>query len=161
MIVLVGFMGAGKTTIGRQLAKALGRAFVDADAAIEAAEGLSIADIFDGYGEAGFRRIEAEVITGLLDGPQVVLALGGGSLGSEAVREALAGHQVVFLDIDLDEALTRVGDDPSRPMLRSADLPEVFLGRQQHYRDAAQIVVEVAGRDPDDIVAELRSRLVD
>lgn len=161
MIVLVGFMGAGKTTVGRLLAEELGVPFVDADEAIVAAEGRSIADIFRDDGEAGFRRIEASRVAGLLAGDEVVLALGGGALGTPAVRDAVAGHQVVLLDVPLAEALARVGGDAGRPMLARPDLAEVYAGRQQAYGDAASLVVPVAGRTPEQVVAALRSALSD
>lgn len=159
MIVLVGFMGAGKTTVGRLLAARLGVPFVDSDQAIEAAEQLSIPAIFDRYGESGFRRIEAEQIAGLLDGQEVVLALGGGALTSEAVRQALAAHRVVLLEVDLAEALERVGDDPSRPMLAHKDLAALHAGRQQAYREVAEVVVRVNGRVPTEVAAEVLAAL--
>lgn len=159
MIVLVGFMGAGKSTVGRLLAARLGVPFVDADAAIEAAEGRTIPAIFEADGEPGFRRIEAEVVRGLLDGPEAVLALGGGTLGSASVREALTGHRVVLLDVSLEHALSRVGDDASRPMLRNRDLPELYAARQQAYREAADIVVCVDGRAPQQVVARVLEAL--
>lgn len=159
MIVLVGFMGAGKTTVGRLLARELGVPFVDADAAIEAAAGLSVPEIFSSRGEPGFRRIEAETIADLLAGDDVVLALGGGALGSADVRQALAGHRVVLLDVPLAEALVRVGGDPSRPMLARPDLAELYEGRQQAYRDAASVVLPVAGRTPREVVAEIVAAL--
>mgnify|MGYP000855220530 CR=1 FL=1 len=159
MIVLVGFMGAGKTTVGRLVAQRLGRAFVDVDEAIEAATGRTVREIFATEGEPGFRRIEADAITGLLAGEEVVLALGGGALGALSVQEALAGHRVVLLDVPLDEALARVGDDPSRPMLARPDLPELYAGRQQTYRDAASVVVPVAGRTPDEVTAAVLAAL--
>ena len=93
MIVLVGFMGAGKSTVGRLLAARLGVPFVDADAAIEAAEGRTIPAIFEADGEPGFRRIEAEVVRGLLDGPEAVLALGGIVRLTELQRDALGSER--------------------------------------------------------------------
>ena len=158
MIVLVGFMGAGKTTVGRLVAARLGVPFVDADAEIEAREGLPVPAIFEGYGEEGFRAIEAATIARLLAGPEVVLALGGGALGTEAVRRAIAGHRVVLLDVDLSQALARVGGDPSRPMLRSPDLPGLYAGRQQAYHDAAEVVVR-ADRTPREVAAEVLTAL--
>ena len=159
MIVLVGFMGAGKTTVGRLVAEALGLPFIDADAAIEAAAGQSVADIFAASGEAGFRALEAEVITGLLSGAEAVLALGGGALGSEAVRSALAGHRVVLLDVSLEEALSRVGADPSRPMLARPDLPELFAARQQAYRATAGVVVAAGSADPTSVAQQVLAAL--
>lgn len=151
MIVLIGFMGAGKTTIGRTLAARLGRPFIDTDHVIEQGVGLSIADIFEGYGEAGFREIEARVVSEQLAGPPAVVALGGGAVTTEAVREALAGHDVVLLDISLEDALSRVGGDASRPMLHRPDLTEVFGTRVEIYRSVATLRVPVGGRS----VAEL------
>ena len=159
MIVLVGFMGAGKTTVGRLLAERLGIPFVDADEAVVAAEGRSIADIFSTDGEPGFRRVEADRIAGLLAGDAVVLALGGGALGTPAVRDAVAGHRVVLLDVPLAEALARVGADEGRPMLARPDLAELYAGRQQAYRDAASVVVPVAGRTPDQVASDVLSIL--
>lgn len=159
MIVLVGFMGAGKTTVGRLLADRITVPFVDADEAIVAAQGRSIADIFTAEGETGFRRIEAVRIAGLLAGEEVVLALGGGALGTPAVRDALAGHRVVLLDVPLAEALARVGGDAGRPMLARPDLAEVYAGRQQDYREAASVVVPVAGRTPDEVADAVLSEL--
>ncbi|MFT4108061.1 shikimate kinase [Propionicimonas sp.] len=159
MIVLVGFMGAGKTTVGRLLAAELGVPFVDADEAVEAAQGRTVAEIFDAEGEQGFRRIEAETITGLLAADDLVLALGGGALGSEQVRNAVAAHRVVLLDVPLAEALARVGGDATRPMLRNHDLPALYEGRQQAYRDAAHHVVGADGLAPDEVVAAVLSAL--
>lgn len=161
MIVLVGFMGAGKSTVGRALAGRLGRPFVDSDAMIERATGLSIADIFEGYGEAGFREIEARVIADQLAGPPVVLALGGGAVTTASVREQLAGHQVVLLDISLADALGRVGGDPGRPMLNRPDLAEVFAARQSLYREVAILRVPVAGRSVAELVELVVAGLAD
>jgi shikimate kinase len=159
MIVLVGFMGAGKTTVGRLLARELGVPFVDADAAIEAAAGLSVPEIFSSRGETGFRQVEAETIAELLARDDVVLALGGGALGSEDVLQALTGHRVVLLDVPLAEALARVGGDASRPMLARPDLGDLYEGRQQAYRDAASVVVPVAGRTPREVAADILAAL--
>lgn len=155
MIVLVGFMGAGKTSLGRLLARKLEQDFWDADEAIEAATGRSIPEIFQTETEAGFRRIEAAQIEQLLAGPPGVLALGGGALSSAAVRDAVAGHQVVFLDISLADSLARVGSDPGRPMLARPDLAAVYAERQAWYRAAATITLPVGGRAPSRLVREL------
>ena len=159
MLVLVGVMGAGKPTVGRLVAEALGLPFVDADTEIEAAAGRSVADIFAASGEAGFRALEAEVITGLLSGTDAVLALGGGALGSEPVRSALAGHRVVLLDVSLEEALARVGADPSRPMLARPDLPELYAARQDIYRATADFVVPAGSADPSTVAGQVLAAL--
>ncbi len=159
MIVLIGFMGAGKTTVGRILAKELLMPFIDSDQVIEDTEGLSVADIFEGYGEAGFRRVEAATILKLLAGPEVVLALGGGALGSAQVRQALAGHRVVLLDVALTEALERVASDPARPMLHKPNLSDLYDSRQHAYREAAEVVVSVSGRPPREVAADVLTAL--
>jgi shikimate kinase len=159
MIVLIGFMGAGKTTVGLLLARHLGLPFIDSDKVIEESEGLAVREIFETEGEAAFRRIEEATITDLLDGPDAVLALGGGALTSPGVRTALAGHQVVLLDVALDEALERVASDPGRPMLHTPDLSGLYARRQDAYRDAAEVAVQVSGRSPREVVAELLAAL--
>ncbi len=161
MIVLVGFMGAGKSTVGRELADQLGLPFADSDEVIERAMGLSIADIFEAYGEVGFREIEARVIIGQLTGPPGVLALGGGAVTSESVRAALVGHDVVLLEVSLADALSRVGGDPRRPLLQRLDLEQIFAGRAGHYRAVATLTVAAVGRSPQEIAQEIAAAVVD
>ena len=99
------------------------------------------------------------MIADILAGPDVVLALGGGALGTAAVREALVSQRVVLLDVGLDEALSRVGGDPARPMLRSPDLPGLYAGRQQAYRDAADVIVASDGRTSKQVAKEVLAAL--
>ncbi len=161
MIVLIGFMGAGKTTVGGLLAQHLGMPFVDSDAVIEAAEGLAVREIFATRGEAEFRRVEAATITRLMSGPDVVLAVGGGALTTATVRAALAGHQVVLLDVAFEEALERVAADPGRPMLHQPDLSGLYDRRQDGYREAARVAVPVSGRSPREVVADVLAAVGD
>lgn len=161
MIVLVGFMGAGKSTVGRLLADQLGLPFADSDELIEQATGLSIADIFEGFGEAGFREIEARVIVEQLAGPPGVFALGGGAVTSTPVRAALVGHDVVLLEISLADALSRVGGDPRRPLLHRHDLEQIFAGRAGQYRAVATLTVAAAGRSPQEVAQEIAAAVVD
>ncbi len=159
MIVVVGFMGAGKTNAGMRVAAALGLPFIDSDAAVEAADGRPVKAIFSEDGEAAFRRLEAATILSLLSGPPAVVSLGGGALGSDVVREALKGHDVVLLDVSLAESLRRVGGDPSRPMLQHPDLAALYGGRQAAYREAATIVVPVDGLTKDEAAAQVLAAL--
>lgn len=159
MIVLIGFMGAGKTTVGGLLAENLGMPFVDSDDVIERSEGLAVREIFETRGEAEFRRVETATVSGLLAGPDVVLALGGGALTTPEVRAALIGHQVVLLDVAFDEALERVAADPGRPMLHKPDLSGLYDRRQDDYRDAAWVAVPVSGRSPREVVADVLAAL--
>jgi shikimate dehydrogenase len=147
-IVLVGFMGAGKTTVGRLLAQRLGMAFIDADTAIVTREGRDIPAIFAADGEAGFRAIEAATIADLLTGFPAVIALGGGALTTRSIVDGLRGHQVLLLEVPLATALARVGDDAGRPMLARADLAELYAERQRAYRDTATAVI-AADQEPE------------
>ncbi len=142
MIVLVGFMGAGKSTIGRLLAEHMALPFTDVDELIEQRHG-PIAAIFEQRGEAAFRRIEADTIDNCLAGPDGVLALGGGAVETPRVRQALTGHEVWWLRIGFDDALARVGGDPSRPVLATPGLRDRFEARQPLYAEVAAHVLDV------------------
>ncbi|MDR3069555.1 MAG: shikimate kinase [Propionibacteriaceae bacterium] len=143
MIVLIGFMGAGKTTVGQKLAKRLRLPFIDSDELVEAKTGKSIPELFDTVGESGFREIEAEAVVGALGGAQGVLALGGGSLASDEVRTALASHTVIWIEIGYAEALRRISGDANRPLLQGADLYARFTARQKVYEAAADLRLTV------------------
>ena len=130
-ITLVGLMGVGKTTIGRRLAKRLGRAFFDADEEVEAAAGRSVAEIFADFGEAAFRDGERKVIARLLDEPRpIVLALGGGAFMDAATREVIGRRAVsIWLRADTDTLFERVMRKPGqRPLLETED-PRAVLER--------------------------------
>jgi shikimate kinase len=159
MIVLAGFMGAGKTTVGRLLAGSLRVPFLDSDHVIEARAGRGIPEIFAADGEPAFRALEHEVIADLLRGPDVVLALGGGAAEHEETRKLLASVPVVFLRVSYAEAMARVGRDGNRPMLARPDITQVFEHRQAVYARAATITVDVDGRDPGDIAREILALL--
>jgi len=121
-IALVGLMGVGKSTVGRRLARRLGRPFVDGDEAIEEAAGMSVSDIFSTLGEAEFRAGEARVMKRLLEGPPVVLATGGGAMLRDETRVALKAHAVtVWMRADLETVAERVRRRDTRPLLRGKD----------------------------------------
>lgn len=126
-VVLVGMMGAGKSTVGRRLAKRLGMDFVDADDAIEEAAGLSISDIFARYGEAHFREGERRVIKRLLGGHAKVIATGGGAFTNAETRAAiLAQATAVWLDADIETLVDRVARRSHRPLLKGGNAAEVL-----------------------------------
>ena len=128
-VVLVGMMGAGKSTIGRRLSVRLRLPFLDADAEIEAAAGMSIADIFESRGEPDFRDGEARVIARLLDGGPVVLATGGGAFMRKETRDRIRDRAVsIWLKADADIIMRRVKRRSDRPLLQTAD-PESTVGR--------------------------------
>jgi shikimate kinase len=157
IIVLVGFMGAGKTTVGRLVADKLGVPFLDSDHVIEQRAGRSIRDIFAADGEPAFRELEHQVIADLLAGPPVVLALGGGAAGHEKTRELLASGPafVVCLRVGFAEALARVGGDQGRPMLARPDIAQVYQGRQEIYSRVATLIVDTDGRTPEEAASDI------
>ncbi|MCZ4500784.1 MAG: shikimate kinase [Marmoricola sp.] len=116
-VVLVGSMGAGKTTVGGLVADALGLDFVDTDHLIEAAAGKPVSEIFVDDGEEHFRALERRTVAEALGDHSGVLALGGGAVLDEGTRALLADHQVVFLQVGLSDAASRVGLGVSRPLL--------------------------------------------
>jgi len=121
-VVLVGMMGAGKSTIGRRLAARLRLPFLDADTEIEAAAGMSIPDIFETHGEPHFRDGEARVIARLLDGGGCVLATGGGAFLREDTRDRIRRQAVsIWLKADTDIIMRRVKRRADRPLLQTAD----------------------------------------
>ena len=126
-IVLVGLMGAGKTTVGRRLAAILGLPFLDADEEIERAAGLPVAEIFTRHGEPEFRRGERKVIERLLQGPLHVLATGGGAFMDTETRALLRAHATsVWLRADLDVLMRRVEKRDNRPLLHQGNPREVM-----------------------------------
>ncbi|MBI1186766.1 MAG: shikimate kinase [Alphaproteobacteria bacterium] len=147
-VALVGLMGAGKTTIGRRLARALGVPFRDADEEIERAAGLSVQDIFDRHGESEFRRGERRVIARLLEEAPHILATGGGAFMETETRALLRARAVtVWLRADLDTLLKRVARRDHRPLLKQED-PAVVMQRLMAQRypvyAEADIVVDTA-----------------
>ena len=128
-IVLVGMMGAGKTTVGRRLAERLGLPFFDADEEIEKAAGATIAELFQSHGEESFRSGERQVIARLLGGPPCVLATGGGAVLSPETRQLLRERALsIWLRADLDVIARRAARRRTRPLLENGD-PREILGR--------------------------------
>ncbi len=126
-IVLIGLMGAGKSTVGRKLAKAMELPFIDSDQAIEEAAGCSISDIFAIHGESMFRDLEQRVITRLVTGEPMVLATGGGAWMQEALRAVMHEHAcTVWLKAELDVLLDRVSKRNHRPLLETGDKREIL-----------------------------------
>ena len=158
LVVLVGPPGSGKSTVGAVLAEVLGVALHDTDAAIEAASGRTIGDIFVESGEPVFRALErAEVARAVANEPGVV-ALGGGAVLDPGTREVLAGQTVVFLDVGIADASKRVGFDQSRPLLAvnpRASWVRLMNDRRPVYEAVATHRVDTAGRTPQDVAAEV------
>jgi len=134
-VVLVGMMGAGKSTIGRRLSARLRMPFLDADTEIEAAAGMSIADIFETHGEPQFRDGEARVIARLLDSGPAVIATGGGAFMREETRSRIGTKAVsIWLKADADIIMRRVKRRADRPLLQTAD-PAATVGRLMRERE--------------------------
>jgi shikimate kinase len=126
-IVLVGMMGVGKSTVGRRLAARLGAVFIDADDEIEKAAGMTIAEMFDRYGEAHFRDGERRVIARLMDGVPKVIATGGGAFIQDETRALILEQATaIWLDADIDILIDRVSRREGRPLLKDRD-PRVVL----------------------------------
>jgi shikimate kinase len=162
-VVLVGMMGAGKSSIGRRVALRLGIPFVDADAEIEKAAGMSISDIFASRGETEFRAGEARVIARLLQGGPQVLATGGGAFMDVGTRAAIAASGIsVWLKADFDILMKRIRRRHDRPLLKTED-PGATLRRlmDERYPIYAQAEVTVQSREVphDKIVDEIVNAL--
>lgn len=156
-IVLVGAPGAGKTSVGKRLAKQLGLAFVDVDARIEEVLGKPIREIFADEGEAYFRQAEEEATLELLGATEVV-ALGGGAVVNPRIREALKGHDVIWLKVSVGQASRRVGMNTVRPLLLGnvrGQLIQLMRERTPLYEEVATQVVDTDGRGSVEVADEL------
>lgn len=165
-IFLIGPMGAGKSAVGRQLARMLKRDFHDSDAEIEARTGVDISFIFEKEGEAGFRRREREVIDALTVLEGIVLATGGGAVLDPENREMLASRGlVVYLDASVDQQLERTRLSNDRPLLDTPDpaarLGELMRERGPLYRDLARLTVLTDGRMVREVAQEIRRWLAE
>lgn len=159
-IFLIGPMGAGKTTIGRQLAQALHKTFIDVDHEIESRTGVSIPTIFDIEGEAGFRSREAQVLADLAQGHDLVLATGGGAVLREDNRAVLKEYgMVVYLRADLEILYERTRRDRNRPLLQTPDprgkIQVLLAKREPLYLGLADIVVETGQRPPASVARDV------
>jgi len=161
-IVLVGVPGAGKTTVGKLLAKNLGIDFFDSDQVIEARADKSVSDIFTQDGEPAFRKLEHDVIVELLDSNNVVLALGGGSLGNDETRAKVKGARTVWLVAGLAQAVDRVGMNRNRPLLLGnvrGQLADLMAAREPFYKEVAAIAVDTSKLIPSEVVTEIVNEL--
>jgi shikimate kinase len=161
-VVLVGPMGAGKSTVGPLLAQALGVSARDIDSEIEAREGRTISDIFVDSGEELFRALERAAVAQVLAEHDGVVSLGGGAVLDPDTRELLVDHQVVFLRVGLSEAVKRVGLGTGRPLLLGnvrSRIKALLDERAPVYAAVADLTVDTDQRSPEDIVAEIEKAL--
>ncbi|MCW2829062.1 MAG: shikimate kinase [Marmoricola sp.] len=159
-LVLVGTMGAGKTSVGRRVAQTWEVGFRDTDRDIEVSEGRSVSDIFVDSGEPHFRALERAAVLRALAEHDGVLALGGGAVLDEVTRSALVGHRVVFLRVGLGDAAKRVGLGTSRPLLLGnvrGRIKQLIDERTPVYESVATHVVDTDGLEIDEVVEQVRT----
>jgi shikimate kinase len=160
--VIVGAPGSGKSTIGPLLAQALGVPFRDVDTDIEAAAGKPISEIFVDDGEEHFRALERAAVASALSSHEGVLSLGGGAILASSTRDLLRSHTVVYLSVELPDAVARVGLGSGRPLLSvnpRATLRFLLEQRRPLYEEVATITVKTDGREPEEITEELARAL--
>lgn len=164
-IFLIGLMGTGKTTVGRQLSKRLKREFFDSDRVIEERTGADIPLIFEKEGEQGFRRRECEIIDELTRKQNIILATGGGAILSPENRKCLSERgTVIYLKSSLDTLIERTGKDKNRPLLHAEEPPEIILGRllEQRgplYDEIADIVIHTANNSIHRVIQAIIGKL--
>lgn len=161
---LVGLMGAGKTTVGRALARKADKTFHDSDQEIEARTGVRVATIFDIEGEQRFRDRESSVIADLVRLPDIVLATGGGAILRPENRRNLSAHGfVIYLRANVDDLLARTQHDRNRPLLQTADprakLAALFEERDPLYRETADLIVDTTQQNVNTLVSHLEELL--
>ena len=165
-IFLVGMMGAGKTSVGKLLARRLGKAFYDCDQEIERATGVKIPVIFEIEGEAGFRAREARMLAELAGRSEIVLATGGGAVLSADNRKLLAGNGVVvYLRAVAADLWQRTRHDRNRPLLKTpqplAKLEQLFAERDPLYRSIADIIVDTGSQSLGSLAHRLEQQLIE
>jgi shikimate kinase len=158
VLVIVGPPGAGKSTAARGVADRLGVGFRDTDADIEAAAGVSVADIFVEHGEARFRSLERAAVAAALTEHDGVLAVGGGAVLDADTRASLSGRPVVFLDVGIKDAASRIGFNRDRPLLLGnprAQWIRLMEQRRTFYEQVAATIVSTDDRTPDQVADDL------
>jgi shikimate kinase len=165
VVVLIGFMGAGKTAVGRELARLLNRSFYDLDPLIEGRAGKSIASLFAEQGEAAFRKLETQALRELLESLEeelTVIALGGGAFAQEINRQLIRDYSlpVVFLDVSLEEALRRCASAPgTRPLMSAPEQAKLLYEERLPFYRTAQFTVQTEGKNVPAVAQEIVSLL--
>jgi shikimate kinase len=163
LAILIGPPGAGKTTVGSELAARLGVSFLDTDSSIEAAAGKPVGDIFIDDGEPVFREMERAAVAAALGEQDGVVGLGGGAILDPGTRERLAGRPVVYLSASFSELAKRVGLDRPRPLLLGnprAQLKTLLDQRLPIYAGLAWLTVPTDGRAPEEIAGQIADAIV-
>ena len=163
-IILVGLMGSGKTSVGKVLARLLGKVFVDSDHEIERATGVRIPLIFEIEGEAGFRAREHKIIAELVARRNILLATGGGAVLSKENRDRLrANGKVIYLRAPIKSLLKRTQRDRHRPLLQGPDpvakLTELYAQRDPLYREVAHLIVDTGNQSVRALAGQIEAKL--
>ena len=163
-IYFIGLMGAGKTTIGKQLAKQLGKTFYDTDHEIEKRTGVKIPVIFDLEGEEGFRKRESAVISELTKLSNIILATGGGAVIAQENRDCLKKNgQVIYLRANANDLWHRMRHDKQRPLLQNVDirakLEQLYSERHSLYMDTASIIVDTGNQPAAAVIKQIEQAL--
>ena len=163
-IILVGLMGAGKSTIGRQLARRLNLTFYDSDKVVEERTGVSIPTIFAVEGEAGFREREEQVIAELTALPNTLIATGGGSVLRESNREHIkAGGTVIYLRASAEQLFQRIRHDKTRPLMQTANpmqtLRDLIKAREPLYMEVADLIMPTGKQKVNVILRDIHAKL--
>lgn len=160
-VLLIGFMGSGKSTVGRLVADALGVGFIDLDEEVAKAEGQGVPEIFAAAGESGFRAAESAALATLSGAPASVVACGGGVVLDDENRVLLKRlGTAVYLEVSAEEAMARIGDTSGRPLLAGqgvAMAASLLRSRVALYERTADVVVPTSGRAPSDVAADVVS----
>ncbi|MET0046090.1 MAG: shikimate kinase AroK [Candidatus Thiodiazotropha sp. 6PLUC3] len=164
-LFLIGPMGAGKTTVGRQLAEYFRKEFIDSDQEIQRRTGVDIPTIFEGVGEKGFRLREQEVINELTARDGIVLATGGGAVTNEENRKVLSSRGlVIYLHCTVEQQYERTHRDKNRPLLQTDDpkskLKSLMEERDPLYRQTSDILVSTEGRNTQAVVQDIRKQII-
>lgn len=157
-LVLVGAPGAGKSSVGRRVAAAMGMDFIDSDELIVQAAGMPVPDIFVSQGEAAFRQLEEQAVEQALGQAGAVVSLGGGAVISAVTRSRLDGHLVIWLRVSVADAASRVGMNASRPLLLGnvrGRLAALMAEREQWYAQVSTAVVDTTGRPIEHVVSDV------
>lgn len=163
-LFLIGLMGAGKTTVGKILAKNMGKTFYDTDHVIEQRTGVKIPTIFELEGEAGFRKRETETLSELAQQPDIVLATGGGAIIAPENRAILREHgYVIYLRANVNELYLRTRNDKNRPLLQNVDakakLEQLFHARNPLYTETAHLIVDTGHQPVAVIIQKIENAL--
>lgn len=164
-IVLIGFMGAGKTTISRKLSMQLKKPLIDMDTKLVEEVGCSISQYFELHGEAAFRQKETKLLKNSLQ-EEAIIATGGGVILQEENQRLLTDHLVVYLKADPDLLIKRIRQDhkQARPLALDKDdteLKELFFSRKKHYETLADLTIETTGKSPAEVVSEIIKQVMD